>query len=449
MHRVKNRNLTLLALISFSSATCVLIVSGVGSTAYASQPDGSPQLQAAAFYQWPKTKLWHSGHSWGTHYHFNRGFSKFRWFHGKLPPNLGHHELPPPFSPPPPTPPPPSAGGNTIFGVQELPGNNMLNTRVDSLNVDPNSDSYIGQAGASNPVYADFNSVEYNGSIIGIPYTAVPASGGSFVNVTFTLYGDESDPGPYFISFNPKVEGSPLGTPDANGELGTHNGSGDSHEITLNTSNGVSYELFLASPNADGSWSAASGAIFPMNSNLERTAGWTSACAYGYTLLVPLVKFAEVQSGAINHAVGMTWHCNGNQYLWPGNHLAGSSSGPPMASYLRLKRSFNISGATPQAKIVLQAMQTYGCILQENGSDAYINGDSNTGWNHDDLAWIKNNVTIGDLEFIDVASLEISPSTAQAQQPGSPAGITGDLSGSGTASAMISSHHMNCRPRAK
>jgi hypothetical protein len=322
----------------------------------------------------------------------------------------------------------------------------MLNTRVTSCSVDPNSANWIAQAGATSIVYADFNSVDYNGGIIGIPYTAVPSSGGSFVAVTFTAYGDESDPGPYFISNNPKVEGSPLGTPDINGELGTPNGVGDAHEITLNTSNGISYELFQASPNNDGTWSAASGAIFPLSSNMERTAGNTSACAYGYTLLVPLAKYAEVQSGAINHAIGITWECSSAKYRWPGNHTAGSASiGPPMASYLRLKAGFDISKATPQAKIVLQAMKTYGCIIQENGMHGYLNGDANTGWNSDDLHWIKSNVTLNDLEFIDVSSLEIAPNTAQANQPSGPASIA-STTASGT--SAVAAHHTNSAARA-
>src|SRR5262249_9393526 len=136
--------------------------------------------------------------------------------------------------------------------------------------------------------------------------------------------------------------------------------------------------------------------------------------------------------------------CNGNQYNWPANHLAGSNSGgPPMGAYLRLKSNVDISQAPPQAQIVLQAMKTYGCIIQENGTVGYLNGDANVGWDHTQLKWIRNSLTLNDLEFVDVSSLEISPNTAQASQSG-PASISSISS----ALATVSAHHTNSAARA-
>jgi hypothetical protein len=118
-----------------------------------------------------------------------------------------------------------------------------------------------------------------------------------------------------------------------------------------------------------------------------------------------------------------------------------------MAAYLRLKSNFDISKATPQAKIVLQAMKTYGCVIQENGTVGYLNGDVNAGWNPDDLHWIKDNVKLSNLEFIDVSSLEIAPNTAQAVQPNGPGSLSGTNPSSTTTAAVV--HHAHSGPRAQ
>lgn len=375
----------------------------------------------------------------------------------------------PPAPPTPPTPTPPSpptssngAGGNVIFGVQELPANNMLNTNITSCPVSPNNAAWLGAMNnPSGPIYCCFDSQPYQGVIVGIPYN-VPSTS-QMVPVTFSLYGDESDPGPYLLPLSPPVvEGSAgtAGVGDANGEEGGPVGSGDGHLITLDTANGISYELFQASIGSNGDITAGSGAIFHLNSNAERTPGYTSACAFGYTLLVPLAKYAEAATGAINHAIGINIDKTTTDYVWPANHQAGLANQklwPPMGQYLRLKASSAatlIPKAPPQAKIILQALATYGAIIQENGSDWYLNGDPNVNWNHSDLEWIKEN-TVGnrDMEFIDVSALEIAPNTAQANSPSSANGASSTAGGdTGNSSdvgglSINKTHHSRSTPR--
>ena len=328
----------------------------------------------------------------------------------------------------------------------------MLNTRVDSLPVHAHSSAWIGVGGASTPLYCDFNSVNYEGGIIGIPYNVVQSGQGHMVQVHFTDYGDESDPGPYLMpNTPPKVEGSAYGGPDANGELGGPNGSGDGHCLVLDVANHRTYELFVATPNSDGSWDAASGCMFDLNSNAERTPGWTSSCASGWSLFGPLAKYAEYASGqGFKHAIGINWNKSSKTYFWPANHAAGSVSypaAPAMGAYMRLKANVDISQAPPQAKAILQALKTYGAFIHQNGSAGYLNGDANTGWVPEQLKWIRQNITLGQMEFVDVSSLMISPNTAQARQPsgGASSTSTGDQ-GSTTAAAV---HHTDSRPRAK
>ena len=50
-----------------------------------------------------------------------------------------------------------------------------------------------------------------------------------------------------------------------------------------------------------------------------------------------------------------------------------------MGARFRLKASYNISGYSPQAQVVLRAMQQYGLILADNGSNWYFGGTADPG----------------------------------------------------------------------
>ncbi|MCP4589697.1 MAG: PKD domain-containing protein, partial [bacterium] len=87
-----------------------------------------------------------------------------------------------------------------VAGCDVFPADNVWNTPIDTLPVDPNSDAYIATIGAGVHIHADFGSGDWppgSGSPIGIPYVDVPGTQ-ALVDVSFE-YDDESDPGPYPI----------------------------------------------------------------------------------------------------------------------------------------------------------------------------------------------------------------------------------------------------------
>ena len=43
------------------------------------------------------------------------------------------------------------------------------------------------------------------------------------------------------------------------------------------------------------------------------------------------------------------------------------------------------SRSQPQARVILQALKTYGMLLADNGSAWYITGAPHANWNDDDL----------------------------------------------------------------
>jgi len=62
---------------------------------------------------------------------------------------------------------------------------------------------------------------------------------------------------------------------------------------------------------------------------------------------------------------------------------------PPMGLHLRLQASFDVSGYTGESRVVLDALQQYGMIVADNGSNWFVSGAADTRWNDDDLDQLK------------------------------------------------------------
>ncbi len=310
-----------------------------------------------------------------------------------------------PTLPPTPTP----QAGPSLAGCPIFPADHIWNTRVDSLPVDRQSAAYITSIGSAVHFHADFGSGMWNGAPIGIPYVVVPGSQPG-KSVTFD-YANESDPGPggkYPIPNAPPIEGGP-------------NSTGDRHILMLEKDSCTLYELYSAFPQPDGSWTAGSGAIYDLEGYALRPAGWTSADAAGLAILPGLVRYDEILSGKIQHAIRFTvQHTRKGAYVWPARHYAAYDTNPNlpmMGQRFRLKANFNISGFSPTNQIILQAMKTYGLILADNGSNWYISGIPDERWNNDDLRKIQGQLTGQWIEAVDSASLMLSPNSGQAHQP--------------------------------
>ena len=132
--------------------------------------------------------------------------------------------------------------------------------------------------------------------------------------------------------------------------------------------------------------------MFNLSSNALRQDGWTSADAAGLPILPGLVRYDEVTAGAINHALRFTVAHSQRAYVHPATHWASSSTNanlPPMGLRVRLKASYNISGFTGEARVVLNALKKYGMMVADNGSNWYITGSTDTRWNDTDLNQLK------------------------------------------------------------
>ena len=256
-------------------------------------------------------------------------------------------------------------------GCPLFPDDNPWRTDVSRYPVHPNSDRYIAYilgSGGNRFLHADFGeNPEY-----GIPYVVVPPDQPR-VPVEFE-YADESDPGPYPIPPDAPVEGG-----------------SDRHVIVLQQGTCRLYELFAARYVGSG-WQAGSGAVFDLLSNALRPNGWTSADAAGLPIFPGLVRYDEVQSGRITHALRFTVSRTQRGYVQPATHFASSitdPSAPPMGLRLRLRADFDTSRYRGSARVILEALKQYGMFVADNGSNWFISGTSHPGWDDDDLNQLK------------------------------------------------------------
>ena len=290
-----------------------------------------------------------------------------------------------------------AAAQPSLAGCQILPANNIWNQPVTALPVHPRSAEYIQSMGANTGLHADFGAGEWAGGPIGIPFNLVTSSQVKS-EVTFD-YADESDPGPYPLPADPLIEGGV-------------NGTGDRHILLLDSDACMLYELYSAYPPENGSgWQAGSGAIYNLNSNALRPAGWTSADAAGLPILPGLVRYDEVAAGQIKHALRFTVSQTQRAYVWPARHFASSNTSqalPPMGMRFRLKASFDTSGYSQQARVVLEALKTYGMIVADNGSNWYISGVPDERWDNDILHTLGN-VKGSNFEAVDSSGLMVYP----------------------------------------
>ena len=268
--------------------------------------------------------------------------------------------------------------GASLNGFIPFPVDNAWNQDISGASVDPNSDALINFIGASTPMHPDFGAGLYGRSTIGIPYVVV--SGSPFVNIHFTAYGSESDPGPMPVPHNAPIEGYP------------HPGNGDRHVLVLDRDNCWLYELYHSYPQKDGSWNADSAAVWDLLNDEQRPYTWTSADAAGLPVFPGLARYDEVASGQIQHALRFTLQYSRQAFTPPASHWAPTSTNAlaaPMGMRLRLKASYDISSFPPQSKVILAALKQYGMIMADNGSSMYVSGDPDNRWSNDDLGSLK------------------------------------------------------------
>ena len=333
-----------------------------------------------------------------------------------------------------------------------FPADNGWNTNVSAAPIDPNSANFIAfiNNGGTRRLHPDFGGEASPGSIdvYGVPYAIVDGNQPKQA-VTFQ-YWDESDGVDYStrqgIPFYPLpaqaitqshwVEGGAPANVD-------QRSSADRHLIVIDCTNKYLYELYnVWYDTAHAQWLAGSGAFFDMKTNNRRPDGWTSADAAGLAIFPGLVRYDDAWNPAITdigHAFRVTVRAT-NGYVYPASHRAGSTSGAlPMGARLRLRTSVNGSDpalrtSDPNVQKIFRAMQKYGLIVADNGSDMYITGAFDTRWNNDILNPAFSLLSASDFEVIQLGWTPPAGSAALSGVSASPNQVVGGSGAIGTVS---------------
>jgi len=279
-----------------------------------------------------------------------------------------------------------SLGDNaSLNGFVPFPSTAAWNTDISAAPLDPNNSAITSAAGfAGLHLHHDFSSVA--GGNYGIPYVVVDSTSTALVPIDVIDYASESDVALAPFPLSAPIEGSPA---DCSGWPDTY--IGDSHVLVVDRHACMLYETFNTH-RCSGAWNSSSETIWDMQNYERRPWGWTSADAAGLPIFPGLVRYDEVASGAIKHAIRFTMQvtkndANGGYFVEPASHAAGVYWGVSnvMGMRIRLQAGFDTSSYSPANQVILTAMKKYGMIVADNGGYFFFQGVPDPRWDDNDL----------------------------------------------------------------
>jgi hypothetical protein len=309
------------------------------------------------------------------------------------------------------TAPPSVVPQNQMLGCQVLPDDTVFNTPVNSLPLDPNSAAMIS---TQSPV----------------PLSFEPSWGIS--------YADNSTPTRTFLSFYDSITHPNFVFPNQGVNMRREAGDfvgifsfganrPDHHVMTVKRTDCTFYESYDDYTN--GYLRTCNDGTTP-NCNVQSAVNY-AATTYNFNdswgtdaggfLLAPLVWHVdEIKSGSINHAVRFTEGLGGilgGVVRWPASATAGGCdpnvcpNAMPMGTRLRLQASYDIGTFSPTAQTMLAALQKYGMILTDTGSNNGLQVASDVSDDPTVMAAfteIGAHLTISNFEVVDESSLQFA-----------------------------------------
>jgi hypothetical protein len=284
-----------------------------------------------------------------------------------------------------------------------FPSDSWWHADVSGLPVHARSQEWLSHMSTDVDLHPDFGPSYGAGPDYGIPVTVV-AHSHRRVRVRFD-YASESDRVRYPLGRDTRIEGG-------------RGSEGDKHAIVVDQGSCRLFETWNTRLRG-GRWVAGSGAVWSLRSNALRPQGWTSADAAGLPILPGLLRWNEVRSGEVDHAIRFSTDVTSRHHLWPARHDAGSVSDrsyPPMGARFRLSASFPISSYRKDTQVVLRAMKRHGLVLADNGQPWFFQGTRDARWRSaflDDLKRIPASAFVA----VDTASLQVRANSARVRRP--------------------------------
>jgi Bacterial Ig-like domain len=286
------------------------------------------------------------------------------------------------------------------------------NKDVSALPASPRSDAIItalegmGGWGNGNKLQIDF-SIALLFADSTTPRRTITASPGGYC-----FGGPDCDPVPLQmpIPANGNTEGSPDYTCDVANE--------DCHVLVVERTERKLYELYNATAVGPTVFTATGAFVWDLTKQYPpelRGDQCTSADAAGLPIAALLPTADEVASGVVPHALRFILpnpRMKADVFVHPATHAGGPSSAdpnaPPYGVRFRLNASFDETPYNANARVILQAMKTYGMILSDGGNIALTFGD-------DRLATAKwatlgidshtfNSIGVGNFDVVDLGA---------------------------------------------
>jgi hypothetical protein len=277
-------------------------------------------------------------------------------------------------------------GSGDLSSMCLLPNSNYFNTPVDTLPVDSHSAKWI--------------ETDFNGEFrwyADQPYNVVRSSTLTPQYLSHIDLQSVSDNIQYPIPASPKLHPS-----DYDQVL-------QIYDIDTN----FYYNMYHAVRETDGSWTASVANYYDMSSNTLRTN--IGRPPEGEMQ----VKYDEVAAGEVRHAIQVVLAHTDDSYVWPYFRSNGEPYNdltyPPVGQRFRLKSSVDISGLPTQARVIAQALKTYGMVVtDQHGSEIHVQiiGNADDRWDSslwDDL----NSLNPKDFEAVDCSSWMLSDDSMQ------------------------------------
>jgi hypothetical protein len=288
---------------------------------------------------------------------------------------------------------------NSLSGIQLLPSDNIWNVPINTMPVDSHSDTWMNGIGTEPLRFWDGEYVNVLDNTSGITPQYL----------TSIQYYWTSDNVPY--PFPSVVFTQPPINQDQIVQI-------------YDRQNNTAYWLYHAVKAANGTWSATQANAHNMSSNIIRD----RYRPHGKDLpeIQGEIRYEEVAAGSVNHAIQLMVKHTNESSVWPYFFTNGegytSGTYPPLGQRFRLKSSVNISGYPPQAKIIAQALKTYGGIVtDQHGGSGFIQlvALNDARWcspynSSCDLTTLMS-LDSGDFEAVDTSSLMITEDSMQAR----------------------------------
>jgi hypothetical protein len=293
-----------------------------------------------------------------------------------------------------------------IAGCDVFPRDHAFHADVRSLPVASESAAVVGTwKAAVGSIQPGFSNFIWEGSRRGIPVNIVDRATATPTDfLVAPEYADRSSATGVLLPPDLRIEGWP-------------GRAWDRHTILVDPTDCSTRELIYVqvpgeNPLADGRWSASTVATADLTTN--RAPAW-SVIAVGLSMLSGLVRYDEVASGDIGHALAITSPVvRRSEPRWPAQHTDGrvdDPTAPVMGTWFRLRADADLSGLGPQAAIVARALQVHGAVLTDTSPTSMLRGEPDDRWDDDDLATLRT-LDLDNFEVVDPTPMRASADPA-------------------------------------